>query len=76
MSALTPLFAQALGGYSILQLCVFIIVIAAAIAIVFIIMRQMGVAIPPFIVQIMWVLLAVFVGVFALYFLFNMVGRM
>jgi hypothetical protein len=71
------LLAQAaLGGYSLMQIAVFVIVIAAACAIVFVILRQMGVEIPGFIVQILWILLAAFVGILALYFLVSLVGRM
>jgi hypothetical protein len=70
------LLAQAaLGGYSMVQLGVIVIVVAAVIGIVYVILRQMGVMIPPFIVQIMWILLAAFVGILALYFLVSMVGR-
>jgi hypothetical protein len=68
------LFAQ-LGGYSVLQLLLIVIVIAAAVAITVVVLRQMGMAIPPFIITILWILVAAFVGVVALVFLFRMIGN-
>ncbi len=62
------------AGYSLLQILVMLIVIAAAFAIVYIILGQMGVAIPEWVVRIFWVLVLAFVGVAALIFLFRMVG--
>jgi hypothetical protein len=71
------LLAQAaVGGYSLVQFAVLIIVIAAIVGIVWVILNQMGVAIPGFIVQIAWIILAAFVGILALYFLVSLVGRM
>jgi hypothetical protein len=71
------LLAQAMGGgYSLIQIAVFIIVIAAVVGIVYVILNQMGVAIPGFIIQIIWIILAAFVGIAALYFLVSLVGRM
>jgi hypothetical protein len=70
------LLAQGLGGYSIVQFAVLIIVAAAVVGIVWTILNQMGVAIPGFIVTILWILLAAFIGIAALYFLVSLVGRM
>ncbi len=69
------LLAQVLAGYSVSQLAVLIIVIAAIVAIVVVVLRQMGVAVPPFIVQIGWIIAAAFIGVLAIYLLFSLVGR-
>ncbi len=66
--------AQFIGGYSFLQCLVIIIVIAAAIAITYVVLGQMGVAIPDWVVKIFWICCLAFVGVAALYFLFSMVG--
>jgi hypothetical protein len=75
--ASTAVLAQfAAGGYSLLQILVLVIVIAAAIAITYVILGQMGVAIPAWAIRIFWVLVLAFVGIAALYFLFSMVGQM
>ena len=58
-------FAQ-FGGYSIIQLLILIIVIAAVIGIVIVVIRQMGVQIPQFIIMIAWIVLAAIVGIFAI----------
>lgn len=65
------LLAQ-LGGYSIVQIAVFCIVVAGIIGVVYVITRQVGVQIPPWIITIFWILLAVVVGVFAVRFLASM----
>ncbi len=66
----------AAGGYSLINILVFIIVIAAAIAITYVILGQMGVAIPEWVVRIFWILVLAFVGIAALVFLFRMAGTM
>lgn len=65
-----------LAGYSLLQVLVLVVVIAAALAIVHIVLARMGVAIPAWVVQIFWVLVVAVVGVAALYLLFSLVGRL
>ena len=46
------LFAQVLAGYSLLQILIFVIIIAAAVAITLAILSAMGVAVPPVAVRI------------------------
>lgn len=66
------LLAQMAGGYSLIQIAIFVIVIAGIIGIVLVVTKQMGVAIPPFIITICWILLAVVIGVIAIKFLASM----
>jgi hypothetical protein len=47
-------------------------IIAGVIAILYVILRQTGVQIPPFIVQIFWIVLAVVIGCIAVAFLMRM----
>jgi len=54
------------GGYSIVNLLILAIVVAAVIGITVIIVRQMGVPIPDWIVKIFWIVVAVLVGIFAI----------
>lgn len=63
------LLAQAIGGYSLIQIAIFIIVIAGIIGIVLVVTKQMGVSIPPWIITILWIILAVIIGVVAVKFL-------
>jgi len=61
------LLAQAaFGGYSLIQLAIFIIVVAGVVAIVVVILKQLGVTIPPWLIAILWIVLAVIVGIFAI----------
>jgi len=52
--------------YSIGQLAIYVVVAAAVIAIVYIALTQMGVAIPHWVVQIFWVLVVLFVALLAI----------
>lgn len=76
MNTLTQLhfpliLAQTLSGLSIAQWAIIILVAAGIIAIVAIVLRQLNVAVPAFIIQILWVLLAVIIGVLAIKFLLS-----
>jgi hypothetical protein len=66
------LLAQ-VGALTVAQWAIVIIVIAGIVGIVMVIMRQAGVAIPPFIVTVLWIILAVVVGVVAIKFLVGFV---
>jgi choline-glycine betaine transporter len=70
------LFAQVVAGYSLLQILIFVIIIAAAVAITLAILSAMGVAVPPVAVRVFWILVLAFLGIAALVFLFSLVGRM
>lgn len=47
------------------------LVVAAIIGIAYIVLRQTGVAVPPWAIQILWIVVAVFVGVIAIRFLLS-----
>jgi hypothetical protein len=71
---MSPLIlAQVLAGGGIASWAVWIIIVAAIVAIVVVICRQMGVAIPPFVVTILWIILAAVIGVLAIKFLLSVV---
>jgi len=66
------LVAQLVGGYSLIQIAILIIVIAGVIGIVFVVTKQMGVTIPPFIITVLWIVLAVIIGIVAIKFIAGM----
>ena len=66
------LLAQIAGGYSLIQIAIFVIVIAGVIGIVLVITKQMGVSIPPFIITVLWIVLAVIIGIVAIKFIASM----
>jgi hypothetical protein len=73
---MTTLVAQAglpgtIGGWAIL-----IIVVAAVVGILLVILRQMEVQIPPFVIKIGWILVAAVVGILAVGFLLRLGGLM
>lgn len=65
------LFAQGVG-WSLAHYAILVIIIAAVVAILMVILRQMGVGVPPFVVNILWIILAAFVGVLAIKFLLSL----
>lgn len=65
------LIAQ-IAAWSISQWAIAIIVICGIVAVVFLVTRQLGVTIPPFFIQILWIILAVVIGVVAVRFLAGM----
>ncbi len=65
------LLAQMMAG-SIGYYAIAIILIAAIIGVVIVITKQMGVAIPPFIITILWIILAAVIGIVAIKFLLSL----
>lgn len=64
------LFAQGgLAPAGIVQWVIILIVLAGVIGVAFIVTRQAGITIPPFVIQIFWVLLACIIGVVAIRYL-------
>lgn len=54
------------GGYSLIQLAIFLMVIAGIVGVVFVVIRQAGITIPPFVLTILWIIFAVVLGVVAI----------
>lgn len=73
---MTAVLAQmSFGGYSLLQILIIIIVIAAGFAITQAILAAMGKQIPPVVIQVFWILCLAALGIIALIFLFSFIGR-
>jgi hypothetical protein len=60
------LFVGPIGGWGIVDLLVFVVIIAACVALVYIALRQFNVAIPAWVVQVFWVVVVAFVVIFAI----------
>lgn len=58
-------FAAILAGYTIGEIIIAIIIIAAAVAIMYVALKQMGVAIPPWVIQIFWIVVVCIVAIIA-----------
>ncbi len=63
----------AAGGYDLIHLVIVGIVIAGIVGIALVISRQAGIMIPGFVVTILWIVLAVVVGVVAIKFLAGLI---
>ncbi len=66
------MLAVLVPGWSLIEVVVAIIIIAAVIAVMYIALRQFGVGIPPWVIQIFWVVVVAFVAIFAIRLLMSM----
>lgn len=66
------IFAQGLPQLSVTQWAILIIVLAGIVGIVFAVVRAIGVQIPSYIIHILWILLAVVIGIVAIKFIASM----
>ena len=55
-----------LAGISIVQLLILVVVIAACVALVYVALRQFGIAIPGWVVNVFWIVVVAFVVIFAI----------
>lgn len=65
--------AGAAAGFTIVHWLIIALIVAGCIGIAFVVMRQAGIVVPPFIITIFWIVLAVFVGVIAIKFLVSLI---
>ncbi len=49
------------GGYSVLQVAVAIVIIAGLVALTYLALHELGIAIPPFVIQALWIVFIVVV---------------
>ncbi len=66
------LLAVAVAGWSVGELAIAIIIVAAVVAVVYVALSQFGVSIPPFIVRIFWILVCAVVCIVAVRFLLSL----
>lgn len=66
------MFAQAGAAWTLAHWAILVVVVIAIVAIVVIALRQAGVAIPGFVVQIFWILCAAALCIFAIKFLMGL----
>ncbi len=60
------------GAWSIGSIAIAIVIVAAVCALVFVALRQFGIAIPGWVVQIFWILVVAFVVIAAIRLLLSM----
>ena len=61
-----------MGKYSFRQVIIGIIVVAACLAVLYVVMGVMGVAIPAWVTTIFWIVVAAFVAIFVINLLMSM----
>ena len=70
-----PLFALwngPVGAWGIGEIAIAIVIIAAVVGLVFVALQQFGVAIPPFVVKIFWIVVCAFCVIFAIRLIMGM----
>lgn len=55
-----------IGNWGIAEIGIFIIIVAAIVALVYIALRQFGVSIPAWVIQVFWVIVVAFVVILAI----------
>jgi hypothetical protein len=68
---MTPI-AQIVAGYSLGQLAIAVVIIAAVVALVYVALRQFGITIPPWVVQVFWIIVVAFVVIAAIKIVLSM----
>jgi hypothetical protein len=66
------LLAQLGAGYSVTQWVIILIVIISVIGILYVVVRQSGVQIPGWVIQIFWIVALAIVAIFAVKLLMSM----
>jgi hypothetical protein len=65
-----PILAQVgLAGFGLVHWAIMIIIVLAVVAIVVVFLRQTGLTIPPFIITILWIVLAAVICIAAIKFI-------
>lgn len=62
----------AMGGWSIGEIVIAIVVIAAVVAVCYVALNQFGVSIPPWVIRIFWICIVAVVAIFAIRFLLSL----
>lgn len=66
------MFAQIAAGLGIGQIAIYVIIIAAIVAIVYVALQRFGIAIPPLFVRVFWILVTAVVCILAVRFLLSL----
>ena len=53
-------------GITFVQLAILVVVVAAVVALVYVALRQFGVQIPPWVIQVFWIIVVAFVVILAI----------
>lgn len=67
-----PILAAAFAGWSLVDILIAVVVIAACVALVWVAIRQFGIAIPDWVMQVFWIVVVAVVVIFAIRFITSM----
>lgn len=66
MNTLFALWNGPVGTWGIGELAIMVVIIAAVVALVYVALNQFGVAIPPWVARIFWIVVVAFCVIFAI----------
>jgi hypothetical protein len=66
------MFAAIVYGWSLGELAIMVVVLAAVCALVFVALRQFGIAVPGWVVQVGWILVVALVVILAIRFVMSL----
>jgi hypothetical protein len=72
MNALLAAVVVGGGDYSLGQIAIAIVIIAAVVALVYVALRQFGIQIPAWVQQVFWIVVVAFVVIVAIKFVLSM----
>ena len=58
--------AAAFGGYSLIDVAVFVVVVAAVVALVFLALRHFEITVPPQVMHAIWIVIIAFIVIVAI----------
>jgi hypothetical protein len=67
-----PLADIGFHGIGIGQLVIYAIIVAGIVAVLYVVLQKLGVAIPGWVIQLFWIVVVVVVGVFVVRFLMSL----
>lgn len=65
---ITALFNGPMHAWGFVDFLIFIVIVAACIALMYVALRQFGVQIPPWVMQVFWIVVVAVVVIFAIRF--------
>lgn len=69
---MNALLAMNPAGWSIGEIAIAIVIIAAVVAVVYVALKQFGIAIPQWVIQIFWIIVVAIVAILAIRFLLSL----
>lgn len=61
-----------IGGLSVVQLCIYVVIVAACLALMYVALSKFGIAIPDWVIQCFWIVVVAMVVIFCIKLVANL----